>query len=116
MSALFDRLNRELETFGRRAQAALDEGKLQIELMRQRRQQDATARDLGQLVYRRERGGSVDSLEVDALLVRLDTIGVSIQSLEREIAAVAGRRGGKAVSVHEKPAPADATPVDAEEV
>ena len=116
MSTLFDRLNRELETFGRRAQAALDEGKLQIELMRQRRQRDATARDLGQLIHRRERGGSVDTLEVDALLVRLDTIGVSIQSLEREIATVAGRRVGKAVSVYEKPAPETATPVDVEEM
>ena len=33
-STLFDRLNHELEAFGRKAQAALDEGKLQIELMR----------------------------------------------------------------------------------
>ena len=29
-STLFDRLNQELEAFGKKAQAALDEGKLQI--------------------------------------------------------------------------------------
>ena len=34
---LFDRLNQELEAFGKKAQAALDEGKLQIELLRLRR-------------------------------------------------------------------------------
>jgi len=36
-STLFDRLNQELEAFGKKAQAALDEGKLQIELLRQKR-------------------------------------------------------------------------------
>ena len=33
-STLFDRLNQELSEFGKKAQAALDEGKLQIELLR----------------------------------------------------------------------------------
>ena len=56
MAQIMDRLNRELESFGRRAQAALDEGKLQIELLRLRRQQDTVARDVGLLVHRRERG------------------------------------------------------------
>ncbi len=46
-STLFDRLNQELEEFGKKAQAALDEGKLQIELLRYRRKQDNAARDLG---------------------------------------------------------------------
>ena len=46
-SALFDRLNQELEAFGKKAQSALDEGKLQIELLRMRRRQDNAARDLG---------------------------------------------------------------------
>ena len=39
-STLFDRLNHELEAFGKKAQAALDEGKLQIELLRVRRRRD----------------------------------------------------------------------------
>ena len=56
-STLFDRLNQELEAFGKKAQAALDEGKLQIELLRVRRRLDRAARDLGLLVHRRERGG-----------------------------------------------------------
>ena len=48
-STLFDRLNQELSEFGKKAQAALDEGKLQIELLRYRRKQDNAARDLGLL-------------------------------------------------------------------
>ncbi len=58
-STLFDRLNQELSVFGKKAQAALDEGKLQIELLRYRRKQDNAARDLGLLIHRRERGHEI---------------------------------------------------------
>jgi hypothetical protein len=92
MAQLFDRLNRELETFGKRAQAALDEGKLQIELLRHRRQQDLAARDLGLLVYRRERGGDVDSRRIDSALLRLDDLAGEIARLEERIAARRGER------------------------
>ncbi len=87
MAQIMDRLNRELESFGRRAQAALDEGKLQIELLRLRRQQDTAARDLGLLVHRRERGGEVEQRRLDALLLRLDDLEADIARLETEIAA-----------------------------
>src|SRR2546423_4188727 len=83
-STLFDRLNQELEAFGKRAQAALDEGKLQIELLRLRRRRDNAARDLGVMVHRRERGKDTEPRRIDALLVRLD-------DLEAEI----GRPGGQ---------------------
>ena len=56
-STLFDRLNQELEAFGKKAQAALDEGKLQIELLRLARQRDNAARDLGLLVHRGSAAG-----------------------------------------------------------
>ncbi len=87
MTQIMDRLNRELESFGRRAQAALDEGKLQIELLRLRRQQDTTARDLGLLVHRRERGAEVEQRRADALLLRLDDLEADIGRLQDEIAA-----------------------------
>ena len=77
-STLFDRLNQELEAFGKKAQAALDEGKLQIELLRVRRRRDAAARDLGLLVHRRERGGEVEPRRVDALMLRLDDLEADI--------------------------------------
>lgn len=89
MAQLFDRLNQELETFGKRAQAALDEGKLQIELLRHRRQQDRAARELGLLIHRRERGGDVDPRRIDAALLRLDDLAAEITRLE---ARLAGRR------------------------
>jgi hypothetical protein len=84
-STLFDRLNQELEAFGRKAQWALDEGKLQIELLRVRRQQDNAARDLGLLVHRRERGGEADPHRIDALLVRLDGLAGEIARLEGQV-------------------------------
>ena len=73
-STLFDRLNHELEAFGKKAQAALEEGKLQIELLRLRRRLDAAARDLGLLVHRRERGGETEPRRFDALMLRLDDL------------------------------------------
>lgn len=85
-STLFDRLNQELEAFGKKAQAALDEGKLQIELLRTRRRRDNCARDLGLLVHRRERGGEVEPRRVDALLLRLDDLEADIARLERQLA------------------------------
>lgn len=87
MTQIMERLNRELESFGRRAQAALDEGKLQIELLRLRRQQDAAARDIGLLVHRRERGSETEPRRFDALLLRLDDLEADITRLEGEIAA-----------------------------
>jgi hypothetical protein len=105
MASIIDRLNHELETFGRKAQAALDEGKLQIELMRVRRQREGAARELGNLIYRRERGTTVDQLQVDALLVRMDNLGSEIERLEKAIVALKTT----AVTVHEQPAPAATT-------
>ena len=91
-STLFDRLNQELNEFGKKAQAALDEGKLQIELLRYRRKQDNAARDLGLLVHRRERGGDVEQRRVDALLLRLDDLDKDISRLENQIAEARRQR------------------------
>ena len=90
-STLFDRLNQELEAFGKKAQAALDEGKVQIELLRVRRRRDNTARDLGLLIHRRERGGDAEQQRADGLLVRLDEFEAEIARLEQQ-ASEARRR------------------------
>jgi hypothetical protein len=84
-STLFDRLNHELEVFGKKAQAALDEGKLQIELLRLRRRQDHAARELGTMVHRRERGGEMEPRRIDALMLRLDDLQAEIARLEMQI-------------------------------
>jgi hypothetical protein len=104
-STLFDRLNQELEAFGKKAQAALDEGKLQIEVLRLKRQRDHAARDLGLLVYRRERGGAVEARRVDALMLRLDDLGPEIERLERQIGEARNQQSAADASP-----PAPATP------
>jgi len=87
MSGILDKLNKELEQFGRRAQAALDEGKLQLERMRLRREQDEAARQLGMLHYRKTRGQEVDPLEFDAYLVKLDNLATALARVDQDIAA-----------------------------
>ena len=91
-STLFDRLNQELSEFGKKAQAALGEGKLQIELLRYRRKQDSAARDLGLLIHRRERGGEIEARRVDALLLRLDDLEKEIARLESQVAEARRQR------------------------
>jgi hypothetical protein len=107
-STLFDRLNHELEAFGKKAQAALDEGKLQFELLRLRRRQDNTARDLGLMVHRRERGGEVEPRRIDALMLRIDDLQAEIARLERRIGE--SRRSGGSRSESTQPPAADTTP------
>jgi hypothetical protein len=92
-STLFDRLNQELEAFGRKAQWAIDDGKLQIELLRIRRKQDHVARDLGLLVHRRERGGDADPRRIEALLLRLDEVAGEIARLEGQLQEAKRQRG-----------------------
>jgi hypothetical protein len=87
MAQLFDRLNRELEVFGKRAQAALGDGKLHMEMLRYRHRQDTAARDLGMLIHSRERGGEVDPRRIEAALLRLDDLAAQIAELEQRIAA-----------------------------
>jgi hypothetical protein len=108
MASLFDRLNQELETFGKRAQAALDEGRSQIEVMRVRRQRDAVARDLGLFVYRRDRNGESDVQRFDGLMLRLDDLESQIRVLEREMAAA---RGEPIPAEPAPPPPAETEPV-----
>jgi 50S ribosomal subunit-associated GTPase HflX len=105
-STLFDRLNQELEAFGKKAQAALDEGKLQIELLRLRRRQDRAARDLGMLVHRRERGGETEARRFDSLLLRLDDLQTEVARLEAQIAE-ARRRAPKSSQPQPQPAAAE---------
>ncbi len=102
-STLFDRLNQELSEFGKKAQAALDEGKLQIELLRYRRKQDNAARDLGLLIHRRERGGEAEPRRVDALLLRLDDLEKEISRLEDQIAEARRQRAAAQSSAPVEP-------------
>ena len=88
MANIFDRLNQELESFGRKAQAAFDEGRFQLELIRLRRQRDDAASSLGKLFYKRERGKEVDQVRIDALLLRLDDIEAAIEKVEKQMGSI----------------------------
>ena len=98
MATIFERLNQELEAFGRKAQAAIDEGRFQIELMRLRRQRDAEACSLGRLIHKRERGQEVEQPRIDALLLRLDDLEAAIEKVEKQMGSV------RAEAAEEKPA------------
>ncbi|MEO8030269.1 MAG: hypothetical protein ABJC74_15810 [Gemmatimonadota bacterium] len=106
MASLFERLNTEVEQFGRKAQAAIDEGKLRLEFFRLRRDQDDTNRELGRLFHCRERGQEVDAAHMDGLLLKLDQIGAELTRIERAIAST----GGEVVSMSTEVPPTDDTP------
>ncbi len=110
MSSLLDRLNQEIEDLGKRAQAAIDQGRLRLDLMRIRRKQDNAARDLGLLIHRRERGGEADPSRVESLLAKLDQVDQEITRLEREIATAKA----ESVTVDQEPAPGNAETGEAE--
>ena len=96
MSTILERLNRELEVLGRKAQTVLDEGKLQIELLRLRRRCDTAAAELGLLVYQHERRGASNPVRQESLLTQLDDFTQQIEKVEVQLRSV------KAVVVVEK--------------
>lgn len=112
MSGIFERLNQELESFGKRAQIAIDGGRLQLDRFRLQRERDEAATKLGYLTHQMERGRQIDSTEREAWLVRMDNLDQSITRLEREIAATKGEE----VTVNETPAPAGTPTGEAEVV
>ncbi|MEP7325216.1 MAG: hypothetical protein ABI836_04635 [Gemmatimonadota bacterium] len=105
MPTIFERLNTELESFGRKAQAAIDEGRFHIELIRLRRQRDEAACNLGRLVHKRERGGEVEQVRIDSLMLRLDDVEAAIDKVEKQMGSV------RAEAAEEKAAPEPGEPV-----
>ncbi len=100
MANLFDRLNKELEDFGKKAQSAFDEGRVRLDLMRLRRKQDNTARDLGLLYHQKKRGDGADKEQIETMLTRLDDLKSKIAELEEQI-----RNARAEATVDEHPAP-----------
>jgi hypothetical protein len=112
MSGIFDKLNNELESFGKKAQQAIDGGRLHLEKFRLQRERDEAARRLGYLVHRRDRGQQVEATEIESWMGRIDEHDAAIAKLEREIASVKA----ESVSVSTAPPPAGATTGEAEVV
>ncbi len=86
--SLMDRVAAGLETLGRKANQALDEGKLRMELMRARRRMDNAARTLGYLTYRQGKGEPPPQPEVESLTKRIAEGEAEVARLEAEITAL----------------------------
>jgi hypothetical protein len=112
MAGIFDRLNTELESFGRKAEKAIDTGRLQLEKFRLQRERDEAAKRLGYLSHRRERAQHVEVQEFDAWLVRIDVLDEAITKVEREMAAAKA----EVVSVSSEPPPASAQAAESDVV
>ena len=69
--SLIDRFAAGIETLGMKANQALDEGKLRMELVQVRRRMDKAARDLGYLTYRQSKGTQALPADVEAFTRRI---------------------------------------------
>jgi len=83
--SLFDRFAAGLETLGKKANQALDEGKLRVELLKVRRRMDAAARDLGYLTYRQARGTTAAQGDVESLTQRIAEAEAGAARIEAQL-------------------------------
>lgn len=93
--SLMDRVAAGLETLGRKANQALDEGKLRMELMRARRRMDGAARDLGYITYRQAKGSPAPQGEIESLTRRIAEGEAEAARLQTEIDALRSARRGE---------------------
>ncbi len=106
---LFDRVAAGLDTLGRKANQALDEGKLRVDLARVRRRMDGAAQSLGYLTYRQAKGESAAPAEIESLTRRIAEGEAEVARIEAAIAEVK-RRGASAPAP--ATAPGEAAPAD----
>ena len=83
--SIFDRFTAGLDTLGRKANQALDEGKVRVDLVRIRRRKDNAARDLGYLVYRQTKGATPAEGEAEGLTRRIAETEAEIERLEARV-------------------------------
>jgi len=110
--SLLDRFTAGLETLGKKANQALDEGKLRVELSRVHRRMDHAARDLGWLTYRQAKGSPAAPGDVEALTRRIAEGEAEAQRLEDQIAQVKQRGASRPASTPDAggSAPAEGPP------
>lgn len=107
---LFDRFAAGLETLGKKANQALDEGKLRVELMKARRRMDAAARDLGYLTYRQAKGSQAPPADVEALTQRIAEAEGAAARIEGQLEQLKQpSRGGAGGATADASAPAEGT-------
>lgn len=113
---LMDRVAAGLETLGKKANLALDEGKLRVDLLRARRRMDGAARELGYVTYRQAKGQGAPDGEVESLTRRIAEAEAEVDRIQAAIDKVAADRRA-AGRTHDGPAATDpaSPPSDAPE-
>lgn len=81
---LVNGLQTGFKKLGEAAGQAIDETRIQMELMGARRRKDGAARDLGYLVYRVSQGATAQPGEQDKLVQRMAEIEKQIEKLEAD--------------------------------
>ncbi len=93
---LLDRIQQGIGKIGSATGQMIDETRLQMDIMKERRRKDAVARDLGYLVYRTSQGATAGAGEQEALVSRITGIEKEIARLEAEARDLRTRaKGGK---------------------
>ena len=91
--ALWNKLQTELDRFGRVAQSAFDEGKARLEIMRVRQLADRAAQALGYAVYNaRKGGGELEEESYARLSSTLAAHEAEAQRLEAQLEAAKSAR------------------------
>ncbi len=105
---IFDNIKSGIGKLGTATSQMLDETKLQMDIMRERRRKDAVARDLGYLVYRTSQGASAGSGEQEALVTKITEIEKEIARLEAEARDLRSHAKGGKPPEQPAPPPSDA--------
>jgi len=105
--SLMDRIAGGLETLGKKANQALDEGKLRMDLLRARRRMDGAARDLGYVTYRQAKGQGAPDGEIESLTRRIAEGEAEVARIQTAIDKIRGERHA-AGPTHDGPAATDA--------
>jgi len=101
---LFDRVAAGLDTLGRKANQALDEGKLRVDLARVRRRMDGAARSLGYVTYRQAKGEPAAPAEIETLTRKIADAEADVARIEAALAEVKRRGTGEAGPAAARPA------------
>jgi len=105
--SLMDRIAGGLETLGKRANQALDEGKLRMDLLRARRRMDGAARDLGYVTYRQAKGQGAPDGEIESLTRRIAEGEAEVARVQAAIDRIRAEQRG-AGPTHDGPAASEA--------
>jgi hypothetical protein len=105
--SLMDRIAVGLEALGKKANQALDEGKLRVDLLRTRRRMDAAARDLGYVTYRQAKGQGPPEGEIESLTRRIAEAEAEVARVQAAIDKIRAEHRGTGPT-HDGPAATDA--------